>query len=132
MTVDSKVRAHLAKAKRKLGAAQLLLDHDSERGSVPFAYFAMFHAATAMGLAEGKTVPPCSGWLAAFEEALPKAGKIDPKYHADLLEAYRLRQVADYDVMTELPPGVAEATLRRATEFLAMAETFLEGVGRQD
>ncbi len=132
MIVDSKVQAHLAKAKRKLGSAQLLLDHHSKRGPIAFAYFAMFHAATTMGLAEGKTFPPCSGWLAAFEEAFAKAGKIEPKFHADLLEAYRLRRVADYDVMTEIPAGVAEATLKTATEFLAMAETFLEGAGRQD
>lgn len=132
MAAEYKVQAHLAKAKRKLGSAQLLLDHHSKRGPIAFAYFAMFHAATAMGLAEGKTFPPCSGWLAAFEEAFPKAGKIDPKFHADLLEAYWLRRVADYDVMREIPAGVAEATLRTASEFVSMAETFLEGPGRQD
>jgi hypothetical protein len=47
----------------------------------------MFNAATAVGLAKDKPFAPGWGWLAALEKAFPKAGKVDPKFHADLLEA---------------------------------------------
>lgn len=121
------MQAHLAKSKDQLDAAHLLLDRSSERGAVAIAYFAMFHASTAMGLAEGNTFPACSGWLKAFGEAFATTGKVAPRFYEDLLEAYRLRQIADYGALQPLPPLAAQTTFKKATKFVKMAEEFIRG-----
>lgn len=122
------MQVHLTKSKSQLDAAHFLLDRRSERSAVAIAYFAMFHAATAMGLAEGKTYPACSGWLDAFGEAFATPGKVAPRFYGDLLEAYRLRQIADYGILEPLPPFAAQSTFKKATEFVAMAEEFINGL----
>jgi uncharacterized protein (UPF0332 family) len=132
VAMNPKAEALLRRSKEKLEAAQVLLSRHSEGGPVSFAYFAMFHAATAMALAEGRTFPACSGWLAAFGEAFAATGKVDRKFHQDLVEAYRLRQIADYDWRGHIPDEVAESTLKKATEFVAMAEEFLGKAGGED
>lgn len=122
----AKVQAHLAKSRRRLQVAQLLLSHNSEHGPISSAYFAMFHAATAMGIAEGETFPACSGWVTAFGEAFAIPRKIDPKFHADLLQAYRLRQIADYEPLETISEQVTQSMLKKAAEFVAMAEGYLK------
>jgi len=127
--MNPKAEAHLRRSKDELEAAQILFSSSFGDGAIHSAYFAMFHAATAMGLAEGITFPPCSGWLAAFGEVFATTGKIDREFHDDLLEAYRLRQIADYDWREQISDEVAESTLNKATEFVAMAEKFLKEAG---
>lgn len=127
--MNRKVQVHLMKSKGKLDAAQILLSGHRDCGSVAFAYFAMFHAASAMGLAEGKAFPACSGWLAAFGETFAATGKIDRKFHDDLLEAYRLRQIAHYGSFEDISDEVAESAVKKASAFVAMAEDYLKKAG---
>ena len=125
MKNSDKTLAHLEIARSKLAAARILMSENLERGAISSSYFSMFHAATAIGLSEGKTFPPCSGWLAAFRESL--SGRIGSEYCADLAEAYRLRQIADYDTTAAIPSGSARTRFERANQFLAMAEAFIKG-----
>ena len=127
MKNSDKILAHLETAREKLESARILLSENRERGSIDFSYFSMFHAATAIGLSEGKTLPPCSGWLAAFQESL--SGEIGSEYYSDLAEAYRLRQVAEYGKTTAIPTGSARTGFERAGQFLSMAESFLKSKG---
>jgi uncharacterized protein (UPF0332 family) len=125
MTVGAEIHARMSKAHRKLEAAELLYSRNFTRARVSSAYFAMFHAATAMGLAAGRRFPPCSGWLAVFGETFVETAKVHRGLYADLLEAYGLRRIADYEPLETIPAELAESTLRRAREFVVMAEQFL-------
>ncbi len=116
-------------AKEALEAAHVQIVNDRRRGSVHSAYFAMFHAATAMGLANGKKYPACSGWLKAFEQAFVANGAIGRGFRDGLIRAYELRQIADYDPAMQISAESAKTTLASAAEFVMMAEKFLEGTG---
>jgi uncharacterized protein (UPF0332 family) len=121
--------AHLEAARGKLASAHILLSDNLERDSLALSYFSMFHSATAVGLSEGITFPPCSRWLEAFRESLVLSGKVDSKPYSDLAEAYRLRQIADYGGGAAVPAGSAQRTIDRAAEFLTMSEAFLKTKG---
>jgi hypothetical protein len=69
-------------------------------------------------------------WIVAFKEELVDTGQVAPKFHDDLLEAYRLHQMAQRG--EPISREVAEAMLKKAHGFVAMAEEFVEGGRRQD
>jgi uncharacterized protein (UPF0332 family) len=60
-----------------------------------------------------------------------KTGRVDPKFGRYLSQGLDLREDADYalDSRAEVPHDVAEEQLRRASEFLEMAENFLKVSG---
>ena len=130
-SMNAEAQAWFRKAQRNLEAAGALREVDSPDGVVDRAYFAMFHAATAIGVAHGKRYPRCPGWLDAFGEAFVDTGRVVPRFLADLREAYRLRQIAVYGtserdtVTTEL----ADSVISMAQQFITMAEQFLKGAG---
>ena len=66
-------------------------------------------------------------WMVAFKEELVDTGKVAPKFYDDLLEAYRLHQMAQRG--EPISREAAEAMLKRAHEFVAVAEEFTEGAG---
>ncbi|HEV2382973.1 MAG TPA: HEPN domain-containing protein [Terriglobia bacterium] len=121
----------MRKCRRSLEAARVLREFGSPSGTVDRAYFAMFDAAKAMGLAEGKQYPPCSKWLDTFGEIFAHTGRIEPGFFTHLREAYRLRKIAVYGFREEdrISPAVAAEVLSKASEFVSMAESFIKGAG---
>lgn len=124
--MSAEVQARLVKSKRNLKAAEVLLSQNYDRAPVRSADFAMFQAAAAMGLAEAKTFSACSGWLRSFGGAFATPRKINRKSYDDLLKAFRFRQIANYDPLQTIFSDVAESALKKATEFVEMAEVFLK------
>jgi len=64
-------------------------DRISSDWLVDCAYFAVFNAATAMGVAEGKRHPKCSRWLDAFGDVFVDTGRVKPEFFADVRDAFR-------------------------------------------
>jgi len=66
-----------------------------------------------------------------FGELLVKTRRVARRFAHYLSRAFDLRDDAVYalDSRAEIPREVAEQELRRATEFLTMAEQFLKGAG---
>jgi uncharacterized protein (UPF0332 family) len=100
-------------------------------GTVNRTYYVMFEAASAMLSAVDIEVDTHYGVKIKFGELFVKTGRVDPKFGRDLSRALDLREDADYavDSRAEVPREVAEEELRKAAEFLAMAEEFLEASG---
>ncbi|HMD84333.1 MAG TPA: HEPN domain-containing protein [Terriglobia bacterium] len=122
-------RAWLLKSRDNLESADIFRKQRRPGGTVDRAYFSMFDAAKAMGIAEGEEYPGCSKWLDAFGEVFVQKGRIDPSFFEDLREAYRLRRVAVYGFKEEdrISRDVAESVFLKATRFVRMAEEFLGG-----
>ncbi len=129
--MNAKAQAWFHKAQENLESAEILRKVGSPGGTVDRAYFAMFHAATAMGVAHGKRYPKCSGWLDAFREAFVDTGRVAPRLFAELREAYRLRQIAVYGTSEHdrVTADVADSVISRAQHFMIMTEEFLKGAG---
>ena len=124
-------QAWLRKSKYNLESADILRKDGTAGGTVDRAYFAMFDAAKAMGIAEAKEYPACSKWLDAFGEVFVQTGRIDPSFFEDLREAYRLRRVSVYSFKEEdcISRDVAELVFLKARGFVGMAEGFLRELG---
>ena len=80
-------------------------------------YYAMFYAAEALLLSAGREFSSHGALHAAFGEYFVKTGRIDSKYHRYLIDAFRERQVADYDAPAKVSKKNAETLIRQAKEF---------------
>ena len=123
MTDEPKVL--LAKAKRSILAARKLLD-DYPEFATARAYYAMFYAAEAVLLKLGFRFHKHSAVHAAFGEHFAKTGRIDPKYHRWLLDAFDERLLCDYQAAPDVNSSEAAELLQRAEEFIEAIEKALK------
>jgi uncharacterized protein (UPF0332 family) len=116
----------LAKAERALQAAQTLADAGNTEFATGRAYYAMFHAATALLHEAGLRFSKHGGVHSAVAEHFVKTGRLDARFHRWLIAAFNERIAGDYGVAP--PPSVDESreSIRRAAEFLVQARQMLE------
>lgn len=117
----------LAKAQRSLEVAEGLMENGHADFAASRAYYGCFYLAEALLLSEGLSYSRHSQVVAQFGRHFAKTGQLDVRYHRLLIEAFRLRQVADYSAA----PGTvsredAEHTIREGEEFLKAAREYLE------
>jgi uncharacterized protein (UPF0332 family) len=62
---------------------------------------------------------------AAFGLRYAKPGLVDPRLHRWLLDAFDLRQVADYDPLTDIEPEAVVDMVSQADEFVLAVRAFL-------
>ena len=120
--MNSEIAGLLAKARRAVTSAELLLNDGDFDAAVPRSYYAMFHAAEALLLAKGLSFSKHSAVIAAFGKELAKTGTVDAKFHAFLIDAQEARNISDYQTVTHLTEEGARLQLQRAEEFLAMSD----------
>ena len=58
-------------------------------------------------------------------KANSKTGKIDPKYHKMLINARRIREIADYDLHEEIPEQTTITKLKECKEFITTIKEYL-------
>ena len=123
--MTDEIKRYLDKADHALIVAEDLM----ERGHVPDAaskiYYAMFYAAKALLAAEGVEVVKHSAVESAFGYYFAKPGKIDQKYHKMLINARKLREIADYDIDEEIAEPVTSLKIEEGKAFLAAIKAFL-------
>jgi uncharacterized protein (UPF0332 family) len=116
----------LERADAALGAARLALDAGDAETAANRAYYAMFHAASALLAAEGVSLQRHSAVHAAFGQRYVKSGRVDASHHRAILTASDLRQLADYDPMVSISLDAARKSIDDATELLAVTRQCLE------
>jgi uncharacterized protein (UPF0332 family) len=119
--------ALLTKASASLEQARLLLDAGHSDGAADRAYYAMFHAASALLARQGLSFSSHRALLSAFGKELAKSGVVERKYHRMLISAFDLRQTADYGAQATVEPAEARDAYQSAIEFLAMVRARLQG-----
>jgi uncharacterized protein (UPF0332 family) len=112
------VQRHFESAEVFLQESEYLLSGGFFRGTVGRAYYAMFHAATAVLLHKGIERSSHRGIISAFGQFITKPGLADPKFHRHLVEAFTLRNDCDYLAPFEAEQSQAGVTLTRAKEFV--------------
>lgn len=117
---------HLAKAERLLGQARPLNPDEAPEAVVHLAYYAMFHAATAVLIAAGERPALTHGGLiGGFGRLMRDRGDEARAWGRLLNRAENLRLAADYAVsQTDLADG-ALGLLKDAQAFVA----FCRGAG---
>ncbi|HUE96257.1 MAG TPA: HEPN domain-containing protein [Longimicrobiaceae bacterium] len=115
------------KAGRTIEAARRELEAGEAGFAADRAYYAMFYVAEALLSQRGLEFSSHGAVHGAFGKEFARTGVLDPEFHRGLLDAFRTRQMAIYDVTIELSPDAAEALITRAADFLGAAREFLEG-----
>lgn len=123
--LEEKIEKMMTKASRKLEAAQVLYEDGIYDDAISRAYYAMFHAATALLLKKGVTAKTHSGLLTMFSLHYVKSGEIAKEYFDILSESKELRENGDYEPYFEGHDEEARLALANAKKFLKKAEEIL-------
>lgn len=120
----------LDKAREDLAAAEDTLKTPRPWRAASDAYYAMFHAAEALLLSSGVETSSHAATQAAFGQRFAKTGRLDPKLHRSLLNAFDKRITEDYDVTVRLSVGDVEQLVAQARDFVSAAEQYLENLSQ--
>jgi len=119
---------YLDKADHALEVAQDLMAQGHAPDAASKIYYAMFYAAKALLTAEGIDVVKHSAVESAFGYYFAKPGRIDPIYHKMLMNARKVREIADYDIDEEIIEPVASLKIEEGRAFLSEIKKFLAAV----
>jgi uncharacterized protein (UPF0332 family) len=119
------IAANWERAERSLQAAQDLATKGYYDIAASRAYYAAFHAATAVLLCEGLAFSKHSGVIAAVHQHLVKSGRLDQQQGKALNLLFELRGVGDYGATVHVSEIQAIQAIRVAAEFLHAVEPLL-------
>lgn len=119
------IEAQIDKSEKKLKAAKELITAGFADDAISRAYYAVFHATSAVLLAEGLTVESHSALKNAFGLHLVKSGKIDKQYARILSRLKDERENGDYDIFTSFDTDDACDDFAEAEKFIAEIKRYL-------
>lgn len=116
----------LDKASESLEAAKILFKDEYYGFCVSRTYYAMFYVAQAFLLELNLTFSKHSAVIAGFGKEFVSTGKIDNKFHRYLIDAQSIRNIGDYDTVSEISKEEAQIEIERANEFIKFAKELLK------
>lgn len=122
-TLTPEVAALLAHARAKLEAARVLLAARAPGDAASRAYYAAFHAVSAVLVARGQAYSSHAQVLGAFNRDFVHAGTFPREFTAILARLFEDRQTGDYDPTASLDAAEAERDVQDAQRIVdAVAE----------
>ncbi|MDI6791719.1 MAG: HEPN domain-containing protein [bacterium] len=134
-TVRDMIIGQMNKAAEKLAAAKSLAKEGFFDDAISRAYYAVFHAASAVLLTEGITVNTRHSLKSMFGLHLVKSGKLDTHFGKVLNKIKDERENGDYDIFTFFEDEDAEEDIKEAEQFLKGMKEYLEdsyGIKEED
>lgn len=119
-------RIEWEKAQEVLREATILFNENLPSGAISRAYYAAFHAATALLISEGIEVRSHQGLGKMFSLHFVKPGYLDPKFSRILSMAQKFREEADYNSEYVFTMDDAKTTLEEVRELCNAAEAVLK------
>jgi uncharacterized protein (UPF0332 family) len=123
--MSDEITKFIEKAEHALSVAEDLMRQGHAPDAASKIYYSMFYAAQALLKSEGIEVVKHSAVEAAFGYSFVKSGKIDQKYHRMLINARKVREIADYDIDEEIVEPVASVKIEEGREFLVAMKKHL-------
>lgn len=120
------LREMLAKASRKLAAAQRDLDAKDWEDAVSRAYYAAFHAIPAVLHERGLSFSSHAQTLAAFNKECVRSGEFPADFTRKLDRLMKDRQYGDYSITIQPTEEAARHAVKDAEEILIARRRFLE------
>ncbi|MBI5101590.1 MAG: HEPN domain-containing protein [Nitrospirae bacterium] len=117
--MTEEVKKLIEKAEHALEVAKDLLRDGYPSDAASKVYYSMYYAAQALLKSEDIDVTKHSAVESALGYYFAKAGRIDPKYHRMLIDARKIREIADYDIQEEIIEPVASIKIEEGKTFLA-------------
>jgi uncharacterized protein (UPF0332 family) len=126
MSHDAEIAANLDRATSTLQAAQMLLASDFSNDAASRAYYAAFHAATALLLSKNLSFGSHAGVLRAISLNFVKTGELPKSLGRDLNWLAELRQVADYGELRSVSMTDAQRAITIAQQVLHQVQQLLD------
>lgn len=117
--MTDEARKLLDRAVHALEVAEKLMGDDYPADAASKTYYSMYYAAQALLKAEGIDVIKHSAVESALGYYFAKTGRLDPKYHRMLIDARKVREIADYDMEEEIVEPLASLKIEEGKAFLA-------------
>jgi uncharacterized protein (UPF0332 family) len=118
--MNEEIRKLIVKAEHALIVAKELMQHGHAPDAASKIYYAMFYAAQALLKSEGIDVSKHSAVESAVGYYFVKTGRIDQKYHRMLINARKIREIADYDIDEEIVEPVASVKIEEGKAFVVV------------
>ena len=123
------VAAHMQAAREDLAAAHTDLNAGHLRACVNRAYYAVFHAGSALLATRGVIARRHHGVWTNLDKEFLLQDRMTKADSAAYHELYAARVEADYKAPASLPEELVRDLLAKAQQFVAHAETLLEEDG---
>ena len=125
MNRPDEIQVNLDRAESSLQAARLLIDTNFLDDAASRAYYAVFHAASALLLSENLSFNSHSGVLRAISLNFVKTGRLDKSYGRNLKWLAELRQIGDYGESRRVTSDEAQRAISVADSFLNQVRLIL-------
>lgn len=122
----NETRIFLDKAQRSLRAAERHLKEGEPDFAASHAYYASFYIAEALLASEGVSFSRHGQVLSQYGLRFAQTEKLDRRFHQVLIRAFRIRNIADYQVEVPIKPEDAQELIEGGRSFLAAASRYLE------
>ena len=116
----------LARASDKLRVARLLLEGEAWSDAASRAYYAAFHAVSALHLAHGKTFSTHSQLIGVFNKDFVRTGRFPKEFTSALTRLFEDRQSGDYDVLSTLTEQDARQDVDHAANIIDAIQIYLK------
>lgn len=122
---SEEIQANLERANSSLEAARTLLVANFPNDAASRAYYAAFHAASALLLSNDLSFGSHTGVLRAFSLNFVKPAVVDKQYGRDLYWLAELRQIADYGELQNVSSAEATQAIATADRFIVKVRQLL-------
>ncbi|HYO13555.1 MAG TPA: HEPN domain-containing protein [Thermoanaerobaculia bacterium] len=116
----------LQKAGRALRAAERLLITGDADFAASRTYYAYFYTAQALLLTQGLRFSRHGQVVAQYGRCFGRSKHLEPGFHRLLMRAFKIREVADYQVEVPVDPEEVEELLQEGRRFLEAASRYLQ------
>lgn len=118
----------MEKAWEKLSSARDLLQSQHYEDTISRAYYAVYHAASAVLLTEGVQAKTHKGLVSLFGLLLIKTEKIEKEYGRYLSNLKDDRETCDYELFSSVEKEDAEQAIQEADRFVGRIQTYLKSL----
>lgn len=123
-SVDDLVRYRIETAKSDLLSANILLKEREYRGANNRAYYAIYHAISAVHALDGKSYKRHKDTLANFNKDYVKTEIFPKAFGRRIARAEEIRHASDYDDFYIATKEKAEEQIATAKELIEQVETY--------
>lgn len=123
--MTEEVKKLVEKADHALEVAGKLLEDGYPSDAASKTYYSMFYATQALLKAEGIEVIKHSAAESALGYYFAKTGRLDPKFHKMLIDARKIREIADYDMDEEIVEPVASLKIEEGKAFIKIIKELI-------
>lgn len=122
------IHSLIARARKYLKSAGLLLREEDFESSVSRSYYAMFYAAEAALLSKGLAFSSHRGVVAGFSEHFVVCGLLPREMGRALHLAFEMRQLGDYEYTFVISRDEARTVLESASDFVDRVANYLASI----